>query len=46
MAAAGHLTEQYVSNSVEADHDRLKAWLRPMRGLNFFHPGDVSTIEY
>jgi transposase, IS6 family len=25
--------ERYANNRVEADHGRLKAWLRPMRGL-------------
>jgi IS6 family transposase len=28
-----HVTERYANNSVEADHGRLKARLRPMRGL-------------
>jgi transposase, IS6 family len=31
--AARHVTEQYANNRIEADHSRLKAWLRPMRGL-------------
>jgi transposase-like protein len=31
--AAWHRTEQYANNWVEADHGRLKARLRPMRGL-------------
>jgi transposase, IS6 family len=31
--AAAHITEQYANNRAEADHGRLKAWLRPMRGL-------------
>jgi transposase, IS6 family len=31
--AALHDTEQYANNRVEADHGRLKARLRPMRGL-------------
>jgi transposase-like protein len=31
--AARHVTEQYANNSIEADHDRLKARLRPMRGI-------------
>jgi transposase-like protein len=31
--AALHVTEQYANNAVEADHGRLKARLRPMRGL-------------
>ncbi len=30
---ARHVTEQYANNAVEADHGRLKARLRPMRGL-------------
>jgi len=28
-----HSTEQYANNRVECDHGRLKARLRPMRGL-------------
>jgi IS6 family transposase len=37
-----HETEQYANNRVEADHSRLKARLRPMRGLKRDHtaPGD------
>jgi IS6 family transposase len=31
--AARHVTEQYANDAVEADHGRLKARLRPMRGL-------------
>lgn len=31
--AARHEVEQYANNRVEADHGRLKARLRPMRGL-------------
>jgi IS6 family transposase len=30
---AQHVLEQYANNAVEADHGRLKARLRPMRGL-------------
>ena len=33
IPAACHVTEQYANNPVEADHGRLKARLRPMRGL-------------
>jgi transposase-like protein len=33
LPAARHRTEQYANNRVEADHGRLKARLRPMRGL-------------
>jgi transposase-like protein len=30
---AAHYTDQYANNRVECDHGRLKARLRPMRGL-------------
>ncbi len=33
LPAAWHRTEQYANNRVECDHGRLKARLRPMRGL-------------
>ena len=33
LPAAWHRTERYANNRVEADHGRLKARLRPMRGL-------------
>ncbi len=33
LPAARHDTRQYANNRVEADHGRLKARLRPMRGL-------------
>jgi IS6 family transposase len=33
LPAARHRTDRYANNRVEADHGRLKAWLRPMRGL-------------
>jgi transposase-like protein len=33
VPVARHDTEQYANNRVEADHARLKARLRPMRGL-------------
>jgi transposase-like protein len=36
LAAARHVTEQYANNAIEADHGRLKARLRPMRGLKRF----------
>jgi transposase-like protein len=31
---ARHVLDRYANNVVEADHGRLKAQLRPMRGLN------------
>jgi transposase-like protein len=33
LPMAWHRTERYANNRVEADHGRLKARLRPMRGL-------------
>jgi transposase, IS6 family len=33
LPAVWHRTERYANNHIECDHDRLKAWLRPMRGL-------------
>ena len=33
IPTAAHVTEQYANNRAEADHARLKARLRPMRGL-------------
>jgi transposase-like protein len=33
VPAAAYVTEQYSNNRIESDHGRLKAWLRPMRGL-------------
>ncbi|MDQ6613810.1 MAG: IS6 family transposase [Actinomycetota bacterium] len=39
---ACHVTHQYANNRVESDHARLKARLRPMRGLK--RPRSVMTI--
>ena len=36
VPAAAHVTEQHANNRAEADHARLKARLRPMRGLKRF----------
>ena len=33
LPAAQHITVRYANNRVEADHGRLKARLRPLRGL-------------
>jgi transposase-like protein len=33
IPATCHVTEQYPNNRVEADHERLKSRLRPMRAL-------------
>jgi transposase-like protein len=41
--AALHVTEQYANNAVEADHGRLKARLRPTRGLKRLRSAAVIT---
>ena len=33
LPAARHRTDRYANNRIECDHGRLKARLRPMRGL-------------
>src|SRR5205814_9611683 len=33
VPSALHIVEQYANNPIEADHGRLKARLRPLRGL-------------
>ena len=42
LPASLHDTTQYANNRVEADHGRLKARLRPMRGLK--HDGTASVV--
>jgi transposase-like protein len=42
VPAAWHRTDRYANNRIEADHGRLKARLRPMRGLR--QDGSVSVI--
>jgi transposase, IS6 family len=41
IPATLHNTEQYANNRIEADHGRLKARLRPMRGLKRDHTTGV-----
>lgn len=41
IPAAIHKTEQYANNRVEWDHGRLKARLRPMRGLRTHRTASV-----
>jgi len=41
--AAFHVIEQYANNPIEADHGRLKAWLRPMRGLKRFRSAQTLS---
>ncbi len=37
VPAACHLCQRYANNRMEADHGRLKARLRPMRGMKTTH---------
>ena len=46
MPAAFHDTAQYANNRIEADHGRLKARLRPMRGLKRDHTARVIMRGY
>jgi transposase-like protein len=44
MPDACHDTTQYANNRIECDHGRLKARLRPMRGLNVTGPRALSCV--
>jgi IS6 family transposase len=46
VPAAAHVTEQYSNNRIEADHGRLKARLRPMRGLKRFRSAAVIAVGH
>jgi IS6 family transposase len=46
VPAAAHVTEQYANNRVEAGHSRLKARLRPMRGLKRLRSAAVITTGH
>ena len=46
LPAAWHRTERYANYRVEADHGRLKAWLRPMRGLKQDRSARVVIAEH
>ena len=46
LAAAHHVTEQYANNPIEADHGRLKSWLRPMRGLKQLRSARVISTGH
>jgi transposase-like protein len=43
---AWHHTERYANNRVEADHDRLKSRLRPMRGLKRLRSARVISAGH
>ncbi len=46
IPTALHDTEQYANNRIEADHGRLKARLRPMRGLKTFRSARVLATGH
>ena len=46
IPAACHVTEQYANNAIEADHGRLKARLRPMRGLKQLRCAQVISAGH
>jgi len=46
LPSAGHVTEQYGNNQIESDHGRLKARLRPMRGLKRFATTAVIALGH
>jgi IS6 family transposase len=41
LPAACHVMEQYANNAIENDHGRLKARLRPMRGVKRLRSAQV-----
>jgi transposase-like protein len=41
LPAARHRTDRYANNRIECDHGRLKARLRPMRGLKQDHSAGI-----
>ena len=44
--AALHVVEWYANNPIEADHSRLKAWLRPMRSLRRFRSAQTLAAGH
>ena len=46
IPGALHNTERYANNRVEADHGRLKARLRPMRGLKTFRSARILATGH
>ncbi len=46
LPAARHVLEQYANNPIECDHGRLKARLRPMRGLKRFRSAVVLAAGH
>ena len=46
IPSALHTIEQYANNPIEADHGRLKARLRPMRGLKCHRSARILAAGY
>jgi IS6 family transposase len=46
LPTACHITEPYANNPIESDHGRLKARLRPMRGLKQLRCTKVITTGH
>jgi transposase-like protein len=46
LPSACHVVEQYANNPVETDHGRLKARLRPMRGLKQLRSVRVISVGH
>ncbi len=46
IPTALHDTEQYANNTIGADHGRLKARLRPMRGLKTFRSARILATGH
>jgi IS6 family transposase len=46
LPATCHVVEQYATNPIEADHGRLKARLRPMRGLKRLRSARVISAGH
>jgi len=46
IPGALHGTEQYANNTIEADYGRLKARLRPMRGLKTFRSARILATGH
>jgi transposase-like protein len=46
LPTACHIVGQYVNNPIEADHSRLKARVRPMRGLKRLRSAQVVSAGH
>lgn len=46
VPGAFHVAEQYANNVVESDHGRLKARIRPMRGLKRFRSARILAVGH